>query len=379
VKRLLLLGGGHAHVHVLRELAQQPIAGAEVLLVSPFERQMYSGMLPGIVAGHYREDQGAIALAPLARAAGVRFEVTSAVALDVAARQATLADGRVAAWDLASLDIGGTIARDRIPGAREHALFVRPIEQFLQFLGALVQLAQRRVLDVVVIGGGAAGVEIALALEHRLALGGDGRRLPAGRERARVALVTGGAEPLAGYPEPVMRHARAALARRRITVLREACAAIAAGQVTLASGARLACDAPVVATGADPWPWLAGSGLALDERGFVAVGASQQSRSHPEVLAVGDCATRDDIAHPRSGVYAVRAGPPLLQNLRRLAAGEPAQAWMPQRRTLNLISLGERRALLAWGGWTAAGRWAWWWKDRIDRGFIAGYTLPTKP
>jgi pyridine nucleotide-disulfide oxidoreductase family protein len=379
VKRLLLLGGGHAHVHVLRELARQPLAGAEVLLVSPFERQMYSGMLPGIVAGHYREDEGAIALAPLARAAGVRFEVTSVVSLDTAARQATLADGRVAAWDLASLDIGGTIARERIPGAREHALFVRPIEQFLRHLGALVELAQRRVLDVVVVGGGAAGVEIALALEHRLALGRDGRRMPAGRERARVALVTGGSEPLAGYPEPVRRRARAALALRRVTVLREACAAIGAGHVTLASGARLACDAPIVATGADPWPWLAGTGLALDARGFVAVGATQQSHSHPEVLAVGDCATRDDVVHPRSGVYAVRAGPPLLENLRRLAAGQPALPWLPQRRTLNLVSLGERRALLAWGRWTASGRWAWWWKDRIDRGFIARYTLPARP
>jgi selenide,water dikinase len=376
MKRLVLLGGGHAHVHVLQALAREPMPGAEVLLVSPHERQMYSGMVPGIVAGHYREEQGAIALAPLARAAGVRFEATHAVALDAAARRLTLADGRIAEYDWLSLDVGGTIRRDTIPGARGQALFVRPIEAFMHHVQGLIELGQRRVLDIVVVGGGAAGVELALAVEHRLALGADGCRVRAGAERARVALVTGGPEPLAGYPEVVIRRAREALARRRVTVFREACAGIEPGQLRLASGARLACDAPVVATGADAPEWLQGSGLALDARGFVLTGATQQCRSHAEVLAVGDCATREDVVHPRSGVYAVRAGPPLVANLRRLLAGHPAQPWMPQQRTLNLVSLGERKALVAWGGFTAGGRWAWWWKDWIDRRFVAQYRSP---
>jgi len=148
--------------------------------------------------------------------------------------------------------------------------------------------------------------------------------------------------------------------------------------VVLASGARLACDAPILATGADPPPLLQGSGLALDERGFVATGPTLQSRSHPEVFAVGDVATRVDAPHPRSGVYAVRAGAPLLNNLRRFVGGGELRAHRPQRRTLNLISCGERRAILTWGGLAAEGRWAWWWKDRIDRGFVARYrvTMP---
>ncbi len=367
-KRLVLLGGGHAHVQVLHALAREPMAGADVLLITPFARQMYSGMVPGLVAGHYTADQCAIPLMPLAAAAGVPMVEGMAVALDAAARVVHLADGRTAEYDVLSLDTGASMDRDRIRGARDNAMFVRPIEHFVRLLEGLVELARQRVVDVVVVGGGAAGVELALALQYRLA-GADGAE-----ERARVALVTGGPAPLQDYPPAVMRHAAALLAARRVTVFRDTCAELQPGVLVLGSGARLACDAPVLATGAEPPPWLAGSGLQLDVRGFVCTGPTLQSCSHPEVFAAGDVASRVDAPHPRSGVYAVRAGPPLLLNLRRHVAGGVLQPYQPQRRTLNLISCGERRAIMAWGDWAAQGRWAWWWKDRIDRQFVARYT-----
>ena len=370
-KRLLLLGGGHAHVHVLQNLAQQGLAGAEVALVTPFARQMYSGMVPGLVAGHYRAEQCAIALRPLAAAARVHFIEGSAVALDATARRVTLADGRVAEYDVLSLDTGAVMDRGRLPGAREHGLFVRPIEHFVRLLDELLDLASRRVLDVVVIGGGAAGVELAMALQYRLAGGGE--------ERARVALVTGGGEPLAGYPAGVMQRAALALARRRVTTFRDTVAALQPGAVVLGSGARLACDAPVLATGAEAPAWLAGSGLALNESGFVSTGPMLQSTSHAEVFAAGDVASRSDAPHAKSGVYAVRAGPALALNLRRFIGGGTMQPHLPQARTLNLISCGDRRAIVSWGGWAAQGRWAWWWKDRIDRAFVARYSLQGEP
>ena len=370
-KRLLLLGGGHAHVHVLQALARERLAGAEVALVTPFARQLYSGMVPGLVAGHYGLDACAIALQPLAAAAGVHFIEGAAASLDVARRRVTLTDGRVAEYDVLSLDTGAVMDRNRLPGAREHGLFVRPIEHFVHLLEGLWDLAAHRVLDVVVIGGGAAGVELAMALQHRLA----GR----GEERARVALVTGGPEPLAGYAPGVMQRAAAALARGRITVFRDTCAALLPGAVVLGSGARLACDAPVLATGAEAPAWLLGSGLALDDNGFVTTGATLQSTSHSEVFAVGDVAARADVPHPRSGVYAVRAGPPLALNLRRFIGGGMLEPHRPQSRTLNLISCGERRAIVAWGGFAAQGRWAWHWKDHIDRAFVARYSVPAAP
>jgi pyridine nucleotide-disulfide oxidoreductase family protein len=382
MKRLLLLGGGHAHVHVLQALAKQPLPSAEVVLVSPYGRQIYSGMVPGMVAGHYRPEQCAIALAPLVQAAKARWVESAALHLDAATAQVQLANGERLSYDTVSLDTGSVMHRDRVPGGREHGLFVRPMEDFVRLLERLLALAEQRVLDVVVVGGGAGGVELALALAHRLSANSKRSRAAQkanlSSERARVALVTGGGEPLAGYPPAVIQHALAALARQRVTVFRDTCAAIEAKAVLLGSGARVACDAPVLATGAQAPAWLAGSGLALDGQGFIATGATQQSTSHPQVFAVGDVASRVDgpyakAPHPRSGVYAVRAGPPLAANLRLQLAGAALLPYTPQARTLNLISCGGRRAIVSWGNFSAQGRWAWWWKDHIDRAFVARY------
>jgi pyridine nucleotide-disulfide oxidoreductase family protein len=370
MKRLLLLGGGHAHVQVLQAMAQMPMAGAQPVLVTPFARQMYSGMVPGLVAGVYDADACAIPLAPLARAAGVELAEASVVALDAAERSVTLSDGRVAAYDVLSIDTGPVMDRDAIPGARTHGLFVRPIEAFVRLLEPLLALAATRAIDLVVVGGGAAGVELALGFARRLRGIGDGA--------SRVALVTGGAAPLEGYSPRVVRFGLAALRRAGVTLLQESCTGIEATHVMLGNGARVACDAPVLAVGTSAPAWVSGSGLALDDRGFIATGPTLQSTSHPEVFAAGDVATRTDAPHPKSGVYAVRAGPPLAFNLRRYIGGGELRSHRPQARTLNLLSTGDGRAIASWGPLSAEGRWVWRWKDRIDRDFVAKYS-PVSP
>lgn len=361
LKHLVLLGGGHAHVHVLKALAQEPLPSAQVTLVSPFARQVYSGMVPGLVAGHYNVDDCVIPLAPLAARAKVKFIQSAASALDARARTVSLSNGQALHYDALSLDTGPVMDRSAIAGAHEHALFVRPIEDFMVLWDDLFALTQRQVLSVVVVGGGAAGVELALALQYRLG------------ERARVSLVTGGPPPLASHPAHVQARALRALKRFGVTVLEDTCTAISAHHVQLGRGTRLECDAPVLALGASAPPWLQGSGLALDERGFVATSNTLQSTSHPEVFAAGDVASNLTRPAPKSGVYAVRAGPPLAFNLRRFCAAGELQAYRPQRRALNLLACGERRAIASWGAWSAEGDWVWWWKDRIDRAFVAGY------
>lgn len=362
VKRLVLLGAGHAHLHVLEALAAQPMPAAQVTLVSPFAASLYSGMVPGVVAGHYDAAACAIPLAPWAERARVQRVESAAVTLDAAARRVGLADGSSLDYDVLSLDTGATMDRDAIPGAREHAMFVRPIEHFVRLCEPFFALAGERPLSVVVVGGGAGGVELAMALQHRLA------------ERARVALVTGGTPPLPEHPPAVGRRALSALKRLRVTVFEDTCAEVTARHVVLGRGTRLECDAPVLAIGASAPVWLRDSGLARDERGFVATGPTLQSTSHPEVFAAGDVATRSDVPHPRSGVYAVRAGPPMALNLRRFVAGGPLEPWQPQRRALGLLSCGDRHAIAAWGAWSVEGRWVWWWKDRIDRAFVDRFT-----
>jgi pyridine nucleotide-disulfide oxidoreductase family protein len=358
VKRLLLLGAGHAHLQVLAAIAAEPLPSASATLLSPFPRAIYSGMVPGLVAGHYAEDECAIELAPLAQRARVELFEGCAIAIDAVRRIVRTRDREIG-YDVLSIDTGAVIARETIPGAREHGLFVRPIEHFVRLWRDLEALAAQRPLSVAMIGGGAAGAELAMAIQHRLA------------ERARVCIVTGGPPPLQAYLPDVRRLARAALKRHGITVFEDSCTAIGADHLLLGRGMRLQCDAPVIAIGPSAPPWLAGSGLALDAQGFVATGATLQSVSHAEVFAAGDVASRTDAAHPRSGVYAVRAGPPLALNLRRLLAGGVLERHTPQLRSLNLISCGERSAIASWGPFAAQGRWVWRWKDRIDRGFVA--------
>ena len=363
MKHLLLLGGGHAHVHVLRAFADEALPGVRITLVSPFSRQMYSGMVPGLVAGHYTVDDCAIPLPPLAAAARAEFVESSVVALDCGARRATLANGQVVSYDTLSIDTGAVMDREAIPGAREFGLFVRPIEHFTRLWDQLLALAEQRGLSVAVIGGGAAGVELALAMQYRL------------EDRARVSLITGGPAPLNTYPEPVQVRVRQALRRLGVTVLEDSCTHVTEQHLHLARGTRLQCDAPVLAIGSSAPAWAAASGLALDAQGFIATGMTLQSTSHPDVFGAGDVATNNAMNHPKSGVFAVRAGPPLAFNLRRHLGGGELMPHAPKLRSLNLLACGRRSAIASWGSWSAEGRWAWYWKNYIDRKFIACYRL----
>jgi pyridine nucleotide-disulfide oxidoreductase family protein len=363
-KNLVLLGFGHAHVYVLSKLAAEPLRGAQVTLVSPHQRQLYSGMVPGFVAGHYSLEDCVIALQPLLRNSSVRWLPQSVVALDANAGRITLDDGSNIGFDHLSVNTGPVQDRPQIeaaiPGAHEFGLFLRPIETFGTLWPRVIALAQSRNLRVTVIGGGAAGIELAMAIRHRL-------------PTSSVTLLSGAAGLANNYPVSIQLRLAMALRRRNIAVLPELAVGIAAGEVFLQNGARLACDVPLIATGAQAPPWLGNSGLALDHNGFIAVNAFQRSTSHQQVFATGDVSARADCARARSGVYAVRAGPALLKNLTAALAGAAPSPHIPPKHSLNLLSCGDRYAIASWGNFAAQGRWLWWLKDWIDRSFINRY------
>jgi pyridine nucleotide-disulfide oxidoreductase family protein len=361
MKHLVLAGGGHAHVEVLRRLAREPLHDVRISVVSPYPRSLYSGMVPGVIAGHYRRSDAEIGLRELALGAGAKVFESRVCAVDAGAGRVTLDRGETIGYDVLSLDIGSVIDTGAIAGAAEHALAVRPIENLLDGVGVLLARAERRFLGVVVVGGGAAAVELALALQYRLG------------QRARVSLVTGGTSPLPGFPPRTQARARQALRRLAVRIIEDTCTGITERQLRLAAGEAVSCDAAILAIGGSAVPWLRDSGLRLDEAGFVATGATLQSVSHRNVFAVGDTASRTDAPHPKSGVYAVRAGPALALNLRRCLDGAALVEHHPPARSLNLLACGARHAIASWNGWSAEGRWVWWWKDRIDRGFIARY------
>jgi NADH dehydrogenase FAD-containing subunit len=195
------------------------------------------------------------------------------------------------------------------------------------------------------------------------------QRLP----NASITLLCGDMPLGTGYTARVQARLKAALFQRKITLLQDGAAGVRSGEVMLASGATLACDVPLIATGAQAPPWLLASGLALDPQGFVAVDAFQRSTSHPQVFAAGDVSTRMDRPMARSGVYAVRAGPALAMNLAATLAGQALTEHQPPKQTLNLLSCGNRYAIASWGKYSAQGRWVWWLKDWIDRRFLRRY------
>ena len=362
--RLVLLGGGHAQLAVLANLVERPMAGCDVRLVSPYRRQIYSGMLPGWVAGHYPIDACAIALDTLAARAGASFHPAALVSLNASGHTLGCDDGAELPFDLLSIDTGPVAATDDLPGSVEHALPIRPIEGFVAAWPMLVErmLGSGRRFDLVILGAGAAGLELAFGIRHRA--------LTDGWTHLRLTLLGSDSLPLDGAPPRLRRKAAALLADRGIGWI-GGCRAerIGPNRILPDVGAALDFDACLVVTGAAAPRWPSAAGLATDERGFIQVGPTLQSLSHPQIFAAGDVAAYAD-ARPKSGVFAVRAGPTLAHNLRARCEGSALQPWHPQRRALYLISTGDRCALASWGRWAWHGAWVWHWKDRIDRHFV---------
>jgi len=369
-RHLLLVGGGHSHVEVLRQQALAKDPGVVTTLVSPAPLTPYSGMLPGLVAGLYDIDETHIALGPLAAAAGARLVEDRVVGLDLDARLAHLAQGGAVPFETVSLDVGSVPAAP-MPGAQEHAVGVKPVDQFLQAWDATIAAVRGdRVGSLAVVGGGAGGIEILLAMQARLGAG-IGAAMP------RFALVTDLPHLLPRHAPAVRRRVQRILAARAITVHFDAQAvAIEPGAVIARDGRRIAADRIVLATSAAAPAWLAATGLACDGAGFVTVDEHLRSPSHAFVFAAGDCASQQGQSYPKSGLYAVRQGPVLADNLRRHLRGEPLSAFHPQRTALALLATGDRRAIMSWSWFAAEGAWVWRWKDAIDRRFMARYRFP---
>jgi selenide,water dikinase len=367
VKRLLLLGGGHAHLRVLAELAQRPPAGWQVCLLTSGARQIYSGMLPGWVAGHYTIDECAIDLRPLSARAGAELRLDAAVALDTQRQIVRTAGGDEVAYDALSLDVGSAPNIASLAGAAEHGVMIRPIEGFVAQWPRLVERLRSGStrFDVAVLGSGAAGLELAFALRQR--------GIVEGWSHLHVHLFGAEAQPLPSSPERARETAVALLRQKRIAWQGERRAlALDATGIRFDDGSAWQGDACWVVTGSAAPPWLATAELARDASGFVRVNSALQSVSHPNVFAAGDVASHAP-SLPKSGVYAVRGGQPLAMNLLAHCAGQPLQAWRPQSRALYLISTGDSRAMALWGDWQWTGRSIWYWKDAIDRRFVRSY------
>ena len=370
-KRLLLIGGGHAHLFVLEALRRQSDtlrAQFDITLLSSELETPYSGMLPGLVAGHYRTKECHIDLRPLAAAAGVRLLQATVDRIDLTRNRAYSG----ASWwpfQVVSIDIGSTPPLHGIPGAAQIGIPVKPIERFLQqwrtFEAQVVQLA--RPVHIVMVGGGAGGIELLLAMAHRL---------QAHSALVKWSLVSRGAL-LPGYPRRAAQLVAARLANAGIAVRSHcAIACVEPDRLLFDDGSTAAFDQLLWATGSAPQAWPAAAGLACTEQGFVSVNQHLQSVSHAQVFAAGDIASDALQARPKAGVFAVRQGPVLADNLLRALSGETLRSYTAQRDYLSLLATGGRHAIASWHGLVWQGGWVWRWKNRIDRSFMQRFAGP---
>ena len=363
MKRLLLIGAGHAHAQVLKDWIRTPVPGTALTLVTPSVMAPYSGMVPGWLAGSYRFDEICIDFAALANAAGAGLLIDELASLDPKRRMVRLRSGTELHYDLLSLNVGSTLSPPSAPPGTQ-LLSLRPLGKLHAAWEVLLSDPGLTLADgpllVTAVGGGAAGVEALLATLARLRQAQPGRPV-AGQ------LLNRGPDLLPGLAPGAVRSARAALAAAGVTVHTNRmfdAAATQPGELLL------------WATGAEAHVWQRASGLAVSERGFVRIDDQLRSVSHVQVFAVGDCAEWAQPL-PKAGVYAVRMGPVLSRNLNAALGVGQAVAYAPQRQVLALLATADGSAIGAWGRWAVRGRWVWRWKDRIDRRFLRRFAVNT--
>ena len=365
-RNVVLIGGGHAHVEVIRRWAKSPVPGVSLSVVDPNPRSVYSGMVPGFVAGQYAREELEIDLAALCARAGASYIAEPATRIDPMDHRVRLAGGNDVPYAIVSIDIGSTVAGGDLPGVREFGLPSRPIASFVSQVDDLLSKSRNSAgpLRIHVVGSGAGGIELAFCLDHRLRgmCNGD----------LRINVVTSDTRVLEGAPDRFRRRVqRAAQARGIASIVDSGVAAIRQDAIELESGISLASNGVLWVTGPASPPLARASGLPVDDKGFIRIEPSLRVVGHERIFAVGDCASLHGMK--KAGVYAVRTGPLIAENIRASLAEQPLRGYKPQGDFLSLLNLGDGTAIGSKWGFSFEGKSVMRLKDRIDRSFMERY------
>ena len=379
LRDIVLVGGGHSHVVVLKNFAMRPIAGVRLTVICTDTHTPYSGMLPGYVAGHYDYDAVHIDLGKLCTFAGARLYKAEVTGIDRVAKKIICKDRPAVDYDVLSINIGSSPQMQSVMGANEFAVPVKPIAQFNERWLALLERASLNhmqqgleasaPLKIAIVGAGAGGVELLLAMQYRF------QTL---NVNASFNLFTDGATILPTHNAAVQRRFSDVLAKRGVAVqLNAPVTRVAQNQLHVGRGVTLQTfdfDEVMWVTQAGGAAWLAGTGLALDSRGFIDVNDHLQSTTDANIFAAGDIANMVNHKLEKAGVFAVRQGKPLAENLRRSVRGVALKPYHPQKRWLALISTGDQYAVASRGALSFSGAWVWRWKDWIDQQFMRRFS-----
>ena len=353
LRDIVLLGGGHANVQVLKHFGMRPEPGLRLTIVAREPHSPYTGMLPGFVAGAYDWDDIHIDLVRLARFANARFIAAEASGIDPAERHILFEDRPPLHYDVLAINTGG------VPGESFASEFVTPVKPIGRFLPVWQRLTESGDPPhrLAIVGGGPGGVELALAIVHRY-------------PRTRCTLIDAEDGILRDFTSSARRRLQKALRDRGISLVTGARVRDARNGQLIAGDTSIAVDHALWATGVEAPAWFAKAGIDTNPAGFVSVNAFLQSTSHPEIFAAGDVC--DGVAQPRSksGVYAVRQGPILGDNVRRFATGRRLRPFRAQRQAMAIVGLGTGYAVANRGRVHATGRWVWLVKQWIDRRFM---------
>jgi len=371
LRDIVLVGGGHSHVGVLKSFGMNPIPGVRLTLICTDMHTPYSGMLPGYVAGHYDYDEVHIDLSRLAVFAGARLYRDEVIGLDRANNKVLCRNRPPVPYDQVSINIGSTPQLGGVPGAVDYAVAVKPITRFNDRWLALLKRVQQHPgkTTIAVVGAGAGGVELLLAMQWRLRH--ELNQLGRNPDELVFHLFTDRDVILPTHNAGVRKTFDNALAQRGVVVHRNApVTQVTAGRLQTAAGESTDADEIVWVTRAGGAAWLKDTGLALDAEGFIRVTDTLQTITDPNVFAAGDIAGMVNYKLEKAGVFAVRQGPPLTENLRRAVAGTALVPYHPQSSWLALISTGDKHAVASRGWLGFSGDWVWRWKDWIDRRFM---------
>jgi selenide, water dikinase len=371
LRDIVLVGGGHSHVGVLKSFGMNPIPGVRLTLICTDMHTPYSGMLPGYVAGHYAYDDVHIDLSRLAVFAGARVYRDEVIGLDRSNNKVLCRNRPPVPYDQLSINIGSTPQLAGVPGASEFAVAVKPIQRFNDRWLALLERVKAKdgQFSIAVVGAGAGGVELTLAMQFRLR--NEIKALGRNPDSLSFHLFTSSGDILPTHNAGVRQRFNTALKARGVVVHCNAeVTEVKVGHLRASDGSALSADEIVWVTRAGGAPWLKQTGLELDAEGFIKVEDTLQTVTDPNVFAAGDIAAMVNFKLEKAGVFAVRQAKPLTANLRLAMEGKTLKKYLPQTTWLALISTGDQFAIASRGALRFAGKWVWRWKDYIDRKFM---------